>query len=146
VRPARRVAAGDEYLCTSTIVLCTESVEQPPLKLFGVRCAKDLLGLRGDSVHDSPISVRMSTSLITITRGSILRHAGCQEAVAHDRPLRHPSQVYFGSFKCSQGSAGAKGSEGGQWSVAKRRFEDLIPIFGPTVGVPQGIRSEEIEI
>jgi hypothetical protein len=65
-------------------VLCTGGVEQPPLKLFVIRLAKDLFGPRDNGVHDSPISVRMSTSLTTVTRGSILRHAGRQESVAYD--------------------------------------------------------------
>ena len=78
VHQACRVAEDDECLRASAIVLCTGSVEQPPLKLFVVRLAKDLLGLRGNGVHGSPISVRMSTSLTTVTWGSILRHAGRQ--------------------------------------------------------------------
>jgi hypothetical protein len=60
------------------------SVEQPPLRLFAVRLVKELRRLRCDGVHDSRISVRMSTSLITVTWGSILRHAGRQESVAYD--------------------------------------------------------------
>ena len=84
VRQACRVAEDDECPRASAIVLCTESVGQPSLRLFVVRFAKDLLGPRGDGVHDTPISVRMSTSLITVTWDSILRHAGRQESVAHD--------------------------------------------------------------
>ena len=48
VRQACRIAEDDECLRASAIVVCTESVEQPPLKLFAVRLAKDLLGLRGN--------------------------------------------------------------------------------------------------
>ena len=66
-------------------MLCTGGVEQLPLKLFVIRLAKDLLGLRGNGVRDSPISDRMPTSLTTVTWGSILRHAGRQESVAYDR-------------------------------------------------------------
>ena len=72
VHQACRVAEDDECLRASAIVLCTESVEQPPLKLFVVRLAKDLHGLHGNGVHDSPISVRMSTSLILEMRIDIL--------------------------------------------------------------------------
>ena len=86
VRQACRVAEDDKCLRASAIALRTESVEQPPLKLFVVRLAKDLLGLPGNGVHDRPISVRMSTPLITVTWGSILRHAGRQESVAQDSP------------------------------------------------------------
>ena len=89
VHQACRVAEDDECLRASAIVLCTESVEQPPLKLFVVRLAKDLLGLRCDGVHDSPISVRMSKSLTTVAWGSILRHAGCQESVGLDRKVQN---------------------------------------------------------
>ena len=82
VHQAGRIAEDDGRLRASAIVLCTDGVEQPPLKLFVVRFVKDLLGLRDNGVHDSPISVRMSTSLTTVTWGSTLRHAGRQESVA----------------------------------------------------------------
>ena len=84
VHQACRVAEDDDCLRASAIVLCTDSVEQPSLRLFVVRFAKDLLGLRGNGVHDSPISVRMPIFLATVTWGSILRHAGRQESVAYD--------------------------------------------------------------
>jgi hypothetical protein len=84
---ACRVAGDDECLRASAIVLCTGGVEQPPLRLFAVRLVKELRRLRCDGVHDSRISVRMSTSLTTVTWGSILRHAGRQESVAYDSDL-----------------------------------------------------------
>ena len=84
VHQACRVAEDDECLRASAIVLSTESVAQPPLSLFVVRLAKDWFGLRGNGVHASPISVRISTLVTTVTWGSILRHTGRQESVAYD--------------------------------------------------------------
>lgn len=104
-------------------MLCAESVEQPFLRLFVVRFAKDLLGLRGNGVHDSPISIRMSTSLTTVTWGSILRHVGRQESVAYDSQsqseVRHcygdfsqPAQFFNGMSSAGESSESGAAAEG----------------------------------
>ena len=65
------------------------------------RLGKDLLGLRRNSVPNSPISVGLPSSLPTVTRGSIPRRIRCQESVDYDTwewPVRAATDSNRASF------------------------------------------------